>query len=207
MRVNGQDWTVHAVGGSPAQAVQHALLEVMPQPPDLVVSGINYGENLASGITISGTVGAALEAASMGIPALAVSLETEKAHHLSYSTEVDFSEAAQITLYFARLVVERGLPGVAQVLKIDIPSTATRQTPWQWTRVSQQRYYMPVAAQRSSWDVPGTVGYELALDWQREPEDTDVYTLLKKRQISVCPLQLDLTAFLTQAERDDFGWA
>jgi len=205
MVVNGQEWTVHAVGGTPAQAVQHALLEVMPQPPDLVVSGINYGENLASGITISGTVGAALEAASMNIPALAVSLETEKAHHLSYSTEVDFSHAAQITLHFARLTLERGLPGVAQVLKIDIPSSATLLTPWAWTRVSHQRYYMPVPPQRERWDQPGKVGYDLALDWSQEPEDTDVYTLLKKRQISVCPLQLDLTAPLTKAEQDTFA--
>ncbi len=86
LNVCGKDWTVYAVGGTPAQAVLHGILEIMPQKPDLVVSGINYGENVATGITISGTVGAAMEAASQGIPALAASLETGREHHLSYST-------------------------------------------------------------------------------------------------------------------------
>ena len=52
VRVNGQVWSVFAVGGSPAQAVLHGALEVMKQKPDLVVSGINYGENVGSGVTI-----------------------------------------------------------------------------------------------------------------------------------------------------------
>ena len=68
VQVNDQLWTVFAVGGSPAQAVLHGALEVMKQMPDLVVSGINYGENIGSGVTVSGTVGAAMEAAALGIP-------------------------------------------------------------------------------------------------------------------------------------------
>ena len=76
--VHGQTWQVYAVGGTPAQAVQHGVLEILGQRPDLLVSGINYGENTGTGITVSGTVGAAMEAASMGIPALAMSLETDK---------------------------------------------------------------------------------------------------------------------------------
>src|SRR5512137_740517 len=56
LHVRDKDWTVYAVGGSPAQAVLHGILEIMPQRPDLVVSGINYGENVATGITVSGTV-------------------------------------------------------------------------------------------------------------------------------------------------------
>src|SRR5258707_882790 len=74
IEVNGQEWKVHAVDGSPAQAVLHAVLEIMPQKPDLVVSGINYGENVGLGVTISGTVGAAMEGASLGFPSLAGSL-------------------------------------------------------------------------------------------------------------------------------------
>jgi len=66
MTVNGKEWQVYAVGGSPAQAFLHGYYEVLGFKPDLVVSGINYGENVASGITISGTVGAALEAATLG---------------------------------------------------------------------------------------------------------------------------------------------
>jgi len=192
--VNGQDWLVHAVGGTPAQAIQHGLLEILPQKPDLVVSGINYGENVATGITISGTVGAAMEAASVGIPAMAVSLETDKIHHLSYSTEVDFSVAAYFTEFFGRLILERGLPPGMELLKVDVPAEATNETPWEWTTLSKQRYYIPTRPERSSWDVPGKVGYEMEVEWEKEPANTDIYTLLKKRRVSVTPLTLDMTA-------------
>ena len=97
LEVNGKRWTIYSVGGTPAQTVLHAVLEILPDRPDLVVSGINYGENLGTGITVSGTVGAALEAASLGIPALAMSLETEKEYHLSYSPEIDFTAAGYFT--------------------------------------------------------------------------------------------------------------
>src|SRR5512147_752640 len=102
VHVNGQEWTVYSVGGTPAQTVLHGVYEVMKEKPDLVVSGINYGENVATGVTISGTVGAALEGASLGIPSLAVSLEAAPEFHLSYSEEMNFLVAADITLSIAR---------------------------------------------------------------------------------------------------------
>ena len=56
---------------SPAQAVRFAIIEIAERSIDLCVSGINYGENIGSGVTISGTVGAAIEAGCSDIPALA----------------------------------------------------------------------------------------------------------------------------------------
>ena len=141
MNVNGKDWRVYSVGGTPAQAVLHAMVEILDEKPHLVVSGINYGENIGSGITVSGTVGAALEAASMGLPALAVSLETPEEQQLTYSTSVDFSTAAYFTAYFARMMLEKNLPPDVHILKVDVPAGATIQTPWEITRVSMQRYY------------------------------------------------------------------
>ena len=87
VEVNDQAWTVYSVGGSPAQTVLYGILDVMKHKPDLVVSGINYGENVATGVTISGTVGAALEGAALGIPSLAVSLEAAPELHLTYSED------------------------------------------------------------------------------------------------------------------------
>jgi 5'-nucleotidase len=170
LRVRGKEWTVYAVGGTPAQAVLHGILEIMPQRPDLVVSGINYGENVATGVTISGTVGAAMEAASHGIPALAASLETDREHHLSYSTEIDFSTAAYFTSYFARKMLEKQFPPEVDLLKVDVPSNATPQTPWQVTRLAHQRYYIPIAPTRKSWEERGTVDYREAgiLDSERQ---------------------------------------
>lgn len=76
------------------------MLELAGQKPALVVSGINYGENTGNGVTISGTVGAAIEGASLGLKAIAVSQQTPKDLHLSYSKDVDFTVAAQVTLKF-----------------------------------------------------------------------------------------------------------
>ncbi|HEX9616210.1 MAG TPA: 5'/3'-nucleotidase SurE [Anaerolineales bacterium] len=194
MHVNGQDWTVYAVGGTPAQAVLHAVYEILPEPPELVVSGINYGENLGTGITVSGTVGAALEAASLGIPALAISLETERKYHLSYSNEVDFAAAGNFTQYFSRLLIEhRMLPDVS-VLKVDVPSDASPDTPWEVTRLSRKRYYIPTPPDRESWDIPGIVSYQVSGDPSQDNVDSDVYALRVKRFVSVTPLSLDLTS-------------
>lgn len=194
LNIHGQDWTVYAVGGTPAQAVLHGILEIMPVKPDLVVSGINYGENVATGITVSGTVGAAMEAASHGIPALAVSLETPKEHHLSYSREIDFSAAAHFTALVAARLLEHGLPPGADLLKIDVPSDATSATPLVWARLSRQRYFHPTKPERSDWAERGNVGYEVRFDLATEPHDTDVYIMLGKRQVALTPLSLDFTA-------------
>jgi len=194
VQVNGKVWTVYAIGGTPAQTVQHAVLEILKRKPDLVVSGINYGENVGSGVTVSGTVGAALEAASLGIPALAVSLETEQSHHLSYSTDVDFTAAAYFTRYFARLLLSYPMPNDVHVLKVDVPSGADLETPWKVTRLSMNLYFEAIPPERSSFDHPGAVGYRLAETRYQTPDDSDVYALGVGRMVSVTPLSLDLTS-------------
>src|SRR5215210_6477445 len=168
VQVNGQEWSVYAVGGSPAQTILHAVYEVMKRKPDLVVSGINYGENVASGITISGTVGAAMEGASLGIPSMAVSLEADAKFHLSYSEEISFLVAAEFTARIARLLLDKKFPADVNLLKVDVPSDATVDTPWQLTRVSRQRYYRPVPAQRISLSEPGLMEYHEAAELEHE---------------------------------------
>jgi 5'-nucleotidase len=194
MEVSGQPWTVYAVGGTPAQAVLHGVHEVLPQTPDLAVAGINYGQNLGSGITISGTVGAALEAASLGIPALAVSLETEDQYHRSYSREIDFSCAAYFTAYFARILLSRQMLYDVDVLKVDVPSDGTQETPWELTRISRQGYYESLPPDRQSWREPGRFNYRQIDTLDHFPEDSDVYVLAVKRRVSVTPLSLDMTS-------------
>ncbi len=194
LHVNGQEWIVYAVSGSPAQAVQHAILEIMPKKPALVVSGINYGENVGFGTTISGTVGAAMEAASQGLPALAISLEAAQQYHLSYSREVDFSAAAHFTALFARLLLQKKMPNDVHLLKVDVPSDATPETPWTVTHVAHQGYYAPLAPRRSSWSVKGPLGYKEAAVLDGEDQDSDVVVLRKKRLVSVTPISLDMTS-------------
>jgi 5'-nucleotidase len=194
MSVHGKEWTVYSVGGTPAQAVLHAVYEIMPERPALVVSGINYGENLSVGITASGTVGAALEGAGLSIPAMAVSLETKVEHHRSYSTEVDFSTAAHFTGYFGRLLIEQAMPADVDLIKVDVPADATPQTPWKLTRLSRMLYFESVPAQRASLDQPGPMGYRLAEGFHLDPPDTDVYALRVLRVVSVTPMSLDMTS-------------
>jgi len=202
VEVNGQEWSVFSVGGTPAQTILHGVYEVMKDRPDLVVSGINYGENVATGVTVSGTVGAALEGASLGIPSLAVSLEADPKYHLTYSEDVSFLVAAEFTLRMARLLLEKKLPVDVDVLKVDVPSDATVDTPWQLTRISRQRYYEPIAPVRDSWGERGMINYREAAEFDHEAEDTDVYVLRKKRMVSVSPVSLDLTSRVNFAEFD-----
>jgi 5'-nucleotidase len=194
MRVNGKDWTVYSVGGTPAQAILHAICEIMPVRPGLVVSGINYGENLGVGVTVSGTVGAAMEGAGNGIPSMAVSLETDTKDHLSYSTQVDFSAAAYFTALFGRMMLDKKLPEDIDVLKVDVPCDATPGTAWEVTRLSRQAYFVPVRPKRDSWDKPEKVGYERIDELSGSGDDTDVHVMRVKRLVSVTPLSLDLTS-------------
>jgi 5'-nucleotidase len=192
--VGGETLTAYAVVGSPAQTVQHAIHELADRTPALVVAGINYGENLGSGITISGTVGAALEAACYGIPALAVSLQTPAELHLSHSDAVDFSGAA----YFTRLLGERLLqtdrPDDVDFLKVDVPQRATPETPWRVTRVSRHRLYRPVVPERATLSDAGRMGYQHFDDYSWTEPDSDIYAIYQDEVVSVTPMSFDLTA-------------
>lgn len=194
IQVNGRNWEAYAVGGTPAQAVLHGVLEIMPTKPDLVVSGINYGENVGTGITVSGTVGAALEGGALGVPSMAISLETDPEHHLSHSKDVDFSAAAHFVHQFGKALLEKQLPNDVDVLKIEVPSDATPETPWEITALSRIRYYQTLPPERESWDQPAKIGYAVSKEWNEAPQNSDVYVLHVKRNVSVTPLSLDLTS-------------
>lgn len=193
--VHGKEWTAYAVGGSPAQAVLHGAFEILPEKPDLVVSGINFGENVGIGITASGTVGAALEGASLGIPSIAISLETSEEYYLTYSADINFSTAGHFLRQFAEKMLNGfTLTGDAAVLKVEIPSDATPQTPWRMTRLEREPYFIPRRLERESWDTPGAVPFSAVVKREKLQSDSDVYTLRVMREVSVTPLSLDLTA-------------
>ena len=194
LNVNGRDWPVYAVDGSPGQAVVHGVVDVIQTTPDLVVSGINYGENIGAGITVSGTVGAALEAASLGIPALAVSMQTGAEHHFSLSQDVDFGVAGYFTNLFARAMLDQRMPEDVDVIKLDIPTGATPKTPWVITRQSRKRYYIPSPAKRKSLSDRGPVGYQILYDPDDLEKDSDTYVVLVDKKVSVTPISMDLTS-------------
>ncbi len=189
---------------SPAQAVNLAYLELAQRPINLCVSGINFGENVGSGVTISGTVGAALEAGCSGIPALAVSLETPHEFHMNHSDEIDFSVAAHFTRQFARLVLAGGLPPHVDLLKIDIPDDATPQTGWRMARVSRQRYYHSKPNEHiQRGDVKG-FAYHVEIEADTLEPESDIYVFAVERKVAVVPMTIDLTAPVALSEIADF---
>ncbi len=196
MTINGEDYTVYAVDGTPAQAVQHGVLELAPRQPSLVISGINYGENTGNGVTISGTVGAALEAASLDIPALAISQQTSTDLHLSYSSMVDFSTAAHFARRFGEWLLRSAnrRPDDVDIIKLDVPAGATLDTPWRVTRLSRRRVYWPTRPERASLTDTGRLGYRYHTDPSKAEPDSDVYAVLHDKVISVTPISLDLTS-------------
>ncbi|MBN1680248.1 MAG: 5'/3'-nucleotidase SurE [Anaerolineae bacterium] len=192
---NGQAWTAYGANASPAQAVQHGIMELADRQPALVVSGINYGENVGTGITVSGTVGAALEAAAHGIPALAVSLQVEIHQHMTNDASVDFSGAEYFTHLFAqRWLNSERLPDV-DALKIDIPAGATPQTCWCFTHLERRSYFRPVAPQRDRLEDVAPIGYEL--NPANGVEAGSDAAALIAGQVSVTPLSLDMTSRIT----------
>ncbi|MDL1900801.1 5'/3'-nucleotidase SurE [Anaerolineae bacterium CFX9] len=193
-QINGTLVKVYAVDGTPAQAVQHGVIELADRIPSLVVSGINYGENAGNGVTISGTVGAALEAASLGIPAIAVSQQTPKDLHLTYSTDVDFSGAAYFARKFGEWMMYSDKPDDVDVLKIDTPLVCTPETPWKVTRISRRRVYWPTRPERIALNDVGRIGYDFNSDASKAEPDSDVYVVMHEGHVSVTPMSLDLTS-------------
>lgn len=119
LRVYPQGERRFSVTGTPADAVYVALHQILPGPPDLVLSGVNRGANLGNDVHYSGTVAAAREAALNGLPAIAVSL------HLSDTDDgtVHYETAALVAVDIARQLLQDPLPpGV--FLNINAPNLA-----------------------------------------------------------------------------------
>lgn len=101
-----------AVGGSPADCVKLAVLELLPEPPDLVVSGINSGANSGINVLYSGTVAGAIEGAFFGITSVAVSL-TE-------SEGPDYSRAALLAVDLIEQLLAAGV-AAGTLWNINVP--------------------------------------------------------------------------------------
>ena len=192
LRINGTELEAYSLEASPAAVVRHFFLALPDRKPDLVVAGVNYGENIGVSVTSSGTVGAALEAAMRGAPALAVSLETDAGAHRDYSTQ-DWSGSIHFTRFFADIVLRGGMPPGVDVLKLEVPAGASADTPWRMTRLSPFMYY------HSELPDPGLESRRSDVrfrkqDRENEPCGTDAYVVRTERAVAVTPLGLDLTA-------------
>lgn len=192
LAVSGTSVEAYTFDGSPAAVVRHALLCIPNFRPALIVAGINYGENIGTNVTGSGTVGATLEGASRGVPGLAMSLETSVEAHRVY-TEQDWTGSAYFTHFFAGMILRKGLPSGTGVLKVEVPAGADAGTPWQVTRLSPFPYYQMHFEEPSLASAREDMRYSKR-PGHGEPEDTDAYAVRTARVVAVTPLDLDLTA-------------
>jgi 5'-nucleotidase len=200
--VDGREIPAFSCDASPAQTVLHGLTVLASERvPDLLVSGINYGENLGTNVTLSGTVGAALEAASAGIPALAVSLQTDHVFHQAYG-DVDWAVARHFARMFAERLLRKRLPADVDIINVVVPEAATPATPWRVTRQSRHAYFSIRMPERSVESCIGEARFGIYLEPNAVEPDSDIAAILRDGHVSVTPLSIDCTSRADMAALD-----
>ena len=172
----------YSVDGTPTDCVNMAVQGVLKEdPPDLVVSGINYGVNMGDDVTYSGTVSAAFEANMHQLPAVAFSQEVAEGF--------DFEASARFAREMIEILIAGELPADL-LLNVNLPATTCRGL--RWTRLGKRYYQQSVIekidpAGRKYYWIAGTPRWE-------EQEGTD-QAAVSSGYASVTPLHLDLTDY------------
>lgn len=173
----------YAVGGTPADSVKLAACALLDDPPDLVVSGINLGPNAGIAIIYSGTVSAATEGTILGIPSMAVSLNTFR--------DPLWDTPARVARKLAAELHRHPLPqGV--LLNVNVPNVPfDRIGRYEVTRMAASRF---VETFDRRTDPRGRVYYWMDgyLEVADRSEDTDLRAL-EKSDVSLTPIWFDLT--------------
>lgn len=174
----------YAVDGTPTDCSYVALNHVLKgNPPDLMLSGINHGPNMADDVTYSGTVAAAMEASLLGVPSIAFSLATRR--------EFVFAPAARFCGAFVAATLAQAALPPHMLLNVNIPAgvepegyVITRQGKHSYgfdviekLDPRGRKYYWIGGNEYSHQDIPGS----------------DCNVVLRDKRVSVTPLQLDLT--------------
>ena len=186
-----------AVEGRPADCVKLALLELLPEPPDLIVSGLNAGSNAGINVLYSGTVAAAIEGAFFRRTSIAVSLEYIK-------PQLDFTRGADL----ARRVIEQILarnPDPGALFNVNIP--CLEKGPIRGIRALPQNVAPYVERFDRRVDPRGRVYFWTTPDFScPDPHpDTDV-SALGEGYITVTPLQFNLTHRPLLEKMRDWQW-
>lgn len=178
-RPNGRVY--YAIEATPATCVRLGLEKLMPRKPDLVVSGINRGENLGLVVYYSGTLGAAREAAMSGLPAIAVSMQGDD--------KKDYASAAEYVRELIQQLRERRLIQHGFFLNVNVPAGQRKGV-----RVVR----LAMAKGRNTYERrTDNEGHPYFWqEWQSPedgPEGTDVWAFVRG-YITLTPLDLDETA-------------
>jgi 5'-nucleotidase len=186
----GKGW---AVSGTPADCVKIALAELLQDPPELVVSGINLGPNVGINVLYSGTVSAATEAAMLGVKAVALSLNTYK--------DADFPAAARLAREVIAQVRHWPLPEKV-CLNINLPALPEEQI--KGVRLTRQDTGRLVERFQRRVDPREHVYYWLAGINEHRPLDSDTdYGALAQGYVTITPIHHDLTHYATLKSLQD----
>ncbi len=181
-QTNGFTW--YAVEAPPATCVRLAIEALLPKPPDIVISGINRGDNLGiSSVYLSGTVGAAQEAALTGIPAIAVSMEGNK--------DEDYARTAAYLRQLVDQLREKKLLKTGFFLNVNAPSGEHKGV--MLARLSRK----PGKEKFERRESPGHriyywSAYRPPEKGDTDEEGTDIWTYLHG-YIALTPLMIDIT--------------
>src|SRR5262245_60442698 len=187
-----------AVEGRPADCVKLALVELLQEPPDLIVSGMNAGSNAGINVLYSGTCAAAIEGAFYRNTSIAVSLQYNRPQRM------DFARGAQ----YARQVIAQIMdkkPDKGALFNINIPSLENGTV--KGIRVVPQNISPYIERFDRRVDPRGRTYFWSSniLDCPEPHPDTDV-TALDEGYITVTPLQFDLTNAVTLEKMKTWGW-
>jgi 5'-nucleotidase len=176
---------VTCVDGTPTDCVHLAITGLLDTEPDMVIAGINAGANLGDDVLYSGTVAAAMEGRFLGLPAIAVSLASEKPRH--------YDTAAGVALELVQRLQSDTLPADT-ILNVNVPDVpADRLKSMQATRLGHRHKSEPVIPMEDPRGRPvywvGPAGLE-----QDAGPGTDFHAV-RTGHVSVTPLDVDLTRY------------
>jgi len=189
-----------ASDGAPSDCVALAVLGILPEKIDLVVSGINPNANLGYDVTYSGTVTAAMEATIWGIPGIAVSLDSPE-NHLG---ALDYEMAARVARQVAEKVNQRGLPK-GTLLNVNVPYLPmTELAGFKITRQGLRVYRDELDRRLDPRNHPYYwIGGQSPTGI---PEDGTDFGALQQGFVSITPLHLDMTAFDIVDSLETWEW-
>jgi 5'-nucleotidase len=189
-----------ASDGAPSDCVALAMLGLLPEKIDLVVSGINPNANVGHDVTYSGTVTAAMEAAIWGVPGIAISLDTPENHF----EQLDYGPAARFARRIAAAVLEKGLPEDT-LLNVNVPFLPEDHIKGILATRQGLRVYRDLLVTRE--DPRGKPYYWIGGEAPTGvPEQGTDFGALAENCVTITPLQLDLTAYKALEEIRAWKW-
>lgn len=185
-KIAGIEVESYSVTGSPTMAVDHAIEEILARRPDICLTGINPGENIGSTMMCSGTIMAAIEASSYNLPAIAFSMEDKKCGN---------PETVKYWCHkIAHKVILEGLPQQVPGLNVNFPSGVQESTQVDLTRLSHQNYYEFIPPKKRDFSLSQNLMVEKKYDLAKLEKDSDIFSLIISKHISITPVTWDFTA-------------